>query len=183
MAKIRRLFAGLILSLALTGTLHAQAPTTAIIGTPPQPGWSLLSTEQKIILAPLAKDWDNLENIRRKKWLGIAERFPKMTTDEQARVQLRMREWAVLTPEQRAKARDSYKEFNQLAPEKKQALKQKWETYSNLTDEEKQQVKQTGKLPVPAQTPPPELTNSPAVTASTATSPATPASTSEPAKQ
>lgn len=137
------------MGLTFAGHAFAQAPATAIIGTPPQPGWSLLSTQQKIILAPLANDWDSMENIRRKKWLGIAERFPKMTPDEQAKVQKRMQEWAALTPAQRAKARDSYKEFNQLSPEKKQALKQKWETYSNLSSEEKQQVKQTGKLPVP----------------------------------
>lgn len=139
------------MGLALIGPLRAQAPTTAVIGTPPQPGWSLLSTQQKIILAPLASEWDKLENIRRKKWLGIAERFPKMSQEEQSRVQVRMHEWAKLTPEQRAKARDSYKEFNQLTPEKKQALKQKWEAYSNLSDEEKKQVKQTGKLPLPVQ--------------------------------
>lgn len=168
MANNRRLIAGLILSMALSGPLHAQAPTTAIIGTPPQPGWRLLSTQQQTILAPLAKDWDNLENIRRKKWLGIADRFPKMTPDEQARIQERMHEWANLTPAQRAKARDSYKEFNQLAPEKKQALKQKWETYSNLTEEEKQQVKQTKKLPAPTPTAPVAADNStPAAPAAT----------------
>lgn len=150
MAKNRRLIAGLILGLVLSSTSFAQPPTTAIIGTPPQPGWSLLSTQQKIILAPLASDWDNMENIRRKKWLGIAERFPKMSPTDQAKVQERMHEWASLTPAQRAKARDSYKEFNQLTPEKKQALKEKWETYSNLSEEEKQQVKQTKKLPRPA---------------------------------
>jgi hypothetical protein len=125
----------------------ADPPTTVIIGTPPQPGWSLLSTQQKIILAPLAKDWDSMENIRRKKWLGIAERYPKLSKEEQTRVQQRMQEWAALTPAQRNKARDSYKEFNQLTPEKKQAFKQKWEAYSNLSEEEKKQVKLTGKLP------------------------------------
>jgi hypothetical protein len=179
MAKSRRLLSGLILSLALAGPLQAQAPTTAIIGTPPQPGWSLLSTQQKIILAPLASDWDKLENIRRKKWLGIAERFPKMSAEEQTRVQERMHEWAKLTPEQRTKARDSYKEFNQLAPEKKQALKQKWETYSNLSEEEKKQVKQTGKLPhpvlAPASTPPNE--SNLAITNTSTVAPALPANT------
>ncbi len=104
-----------------------------------------MSTQQKIILAPLAKEWDNMENVRRKKWLGIVERFPKMTPDEQARVQRRMQEWAALTPEQRSKVRDSYKEFNQLPPEKKQAVKQKWESYSNLSDEEKERVRLSGK--------------------------------------
>ncbi len=138
----RRLIAGLAISLALAGPLQADPPTTAILGTPPQPGWSLLSTQQKIILAPLAGDWDQMENIRRKKWLGIAERFPKMTGDEQARVQERMREWASLTPAQRAKVRDSYKEFNQLDTEKKLAVKKKWEAYSNLSEEEKIRVRQ-----------------------------------------
>lgn len=149
----RRFIARLAISLALAGPALAEPPTTVIIGTPPQPGWSLLSTQQKIILAPLVSDWDQMENIRRKKWLGIAERFPKMTPEEQVRVQERMREWAALTPAQRAKIRDSYKEFNQLDPEKKQAVKKKWEAYSNLSKEEKIRVRQPKATP-PAQTEP-----------------------------
>lgn len=147
----RRFFAGLTLSLALAGPLQAAPPTTAILGTPPQPGWGLLSTQQKIILAPLVGEWDQMENIRRKKWLGIAERFPKMTADEQARVQDRMREWASLTPDQRSKVRGSYKEFNQLDTEKKLAVKKKWEAYSNLTEEEKIRVRQAKPSPSPIQ--------------------------------
>jgi hypothetical protein len=144
MAK-RRHIGGLILSLALAGPLAAQPPTTAVIGTPPQPGWSQLGAQQKTVLAPLAGEWDKMENIRRKKWLGIAERYPTMSQDEQRRMQERMREWAGLTPEQRAKARDIYKDFNQLPTEQKQAVKQKWEAYSNLPPEEKQRVRQEGK--------------------------------------
>ncbi|MBS1199130.1 MAG: hypothetical protein H6R18_2915 [Proteobacteria bacterium] len=142
----RRLLAGLILGLVLAGPLLANPPTTAIIGTPPQPGWSLLSTQQKIFLAPLADDWDQMENIRRKKWLGIAERFPQMSAEDQQRVQQRMREWASLSPEKRAKIRDSYKEFRQLPREKRQAVRQKWESFSNLSDDEKQRIRQGGKL-------------------------------------
>lgn len=173
----KRLIAGLAISLALAGPLWAEPPTTAVLGTPPQPGWSLLSTQQKIILAPLAGDWDQLENIRRKKWLGIAERFPKMTPDEQTRVQERMREWAVLTPAQRAKVRDSYKEFNQLDPEKKVAVKKKWEAYSSLSDEEKIRVRQNKTLlPAPVQ---PSITSpveaSTASVAGTTTPPPAPA--------
>lgn len=142
----RRLLAGLILGLVLAQPLRANPPTTAIIGTPPQPGWSLLSTQQKIILAPLANEWDQMENIRRKKWLGIAERFPQMSADDQQRVQQRMHEWSSLTPEKRAKIRDSYKEFRELPREKRQAVRQKWQTFSNLPDEEKQRIRQGGKL-------------------------------------
>lgn len=141
----RRYIGGVILSLALSGALAAEPPTTAFIGTPPQPGWSLLSTQQQAILTPLAADWDKLDNIRRKKWLGIAERYPAMKPEEQRRVQDRMREWATLTPDQRAKVRDTYKEFNQLPSEQKQTVKQKWEAYSNLPHEEKQRMRQEGK--------------------------------------
>lgn len=140
----RRLVGGLILCAALAAAA-AEPPKTAAIGTPPQPGWGLLTTQQKTILAPLAGDWDGMENIRRKKWLGIADRYPTMTPDEQRRVQERMREWAALSPAQRAKVRDSYKEFNQLPSEQKQVVKQKWEAYSNLPPEERERVRQGGK--------------------------------------
>jgi hypothetical protein len=145
MAK-RRYLGGIVLCLALASAVAlAEPPATAVIGTPPQPGWSFLSAQQKAILAPLAVEWDKMDNIRRKKWLSMAERYPSLKPEEQQRVQERMREWAGLTPEQRAKARDSYKEFNQLPSEQKQAVRQKWEAYSNLPPEEKQRVRQSGK--------------------------------------
>lgn len=86
-----------------------------------------------------------MESIRKKKWLGIAERYPAMKPDEQQRTQDRMHEWAALTPEQRTKVRDSYKDFNQLPPDQKQVVKQKWEAYSNLPADEKQRVRESGK--------------------------------------
>lgn len=154
MAK-RRLLGGIILSFALTAAVAAEPPTTVIIGTPPQPAWGQLSASQKIILAPLAKDWDKLENIRKKKWLGIADRYPGMKPDEQQRMQDRMREWASLTPDQRAKVRDSYKDFNQLPAEQRQVVKQKWEAYSNLPADEKQRVRESGKSAKLLAPPPP----------------------------
>jgi hypothetical protein len=132
----RRLVGGVILSLTLIAAVNAQAPTTAVIGTLPQPAWAQLSPQQKTILAPLINNWDKMDNIGRKKWLGIAERYPSLKTDEQHRLQDRMREWSSLTPEQRAKVRGTYKDFNQLPPEQKQVVKQKWEAYSNLPPEE-----------------------------------------------
>ncbi len=152
MAK-RRLLGGLILCLALSAG-GSEPPTTVMIGTPPQPGWAQLSPQQRGVLSPLEKSWDSMENVRKRKWLGIAERYPNMKSDEQQRVQERMREWARLTPEQRAKIRDSYKDFKQLPAEQKQAVRQKWEAYSNLPPEEKQRVRESGKsaklLPQPA---------------------------------
>lgn len=86
-----------------------------------------------------------MENIRKKKWLGIADRYPNMKLDEQQRMQHRMREWANLTPDQRAKVRSSYKDFNQLPPEQKQVVKQKWNAYTNLLPEQQQRLRETSK--------------------------------------
>jgi hypothetical protein len=178
MAK-RRLIGGVILGLALALPVIAEPPTTAVIGTPPQPVWNQLVVAQKTILAPLASDWDKMDNIHRKKWLGIAERYPSMKPDEQHRVQDRMREWASLTPEQRTRVRDSYKDFNQLPPEQKQVVKQKWEAYSNLPADQKQRVRESGKS-IKLLTPT-ESTSPVGEAASAATSVAEPA-TSETAK-
>lgn len=164
----------MILGLFLTVAATAAPPATVVIGTPPQPNWVQLSTQQKSILAPLAKDWDKIESIGRKKWLGITERYPAMKPDEQKRMQDRMREWASLTPEQRAKVRDTYKDFNQLPPEQKQVVKQKWEAYSNLPADEKQRIRESGKsaklLPPPAQA---EAGVAPAATDGTSPTPGT----------
>jgi hypothetical protein len=131
--------------LCLTTVVAVEPPTSAIIGTPPQPEWIQLSPQQRDILAPLARDWDSMENIRKKKWLGIADRYPNMKQDEQQRMQYRMREWANLTPDQRTKVRSSYKDFNQLPPEQKQLVKQKWNAYTSLPPEEQQRLREKSK--------------------------------------
>ncbi|HEX6734897.1 MAG TPA: DUF3106 domain-containing protein [Azonexus sp.] len=137
-----------------------------------------MNSAQKEILAPLAKDWDAMESVRKKQWLGIAERYPRMKPNEQARVQARMQEWVRLTPEQRAKVRDSYKDFNQLPAEQKQTVKEKWKAYVNLPAEERQRLREEGKsaqlLAPPAEpvvaeesVPAPPTTEAPAPGAST----------------
>lgn len=145
MAKRQQFVAAVALCTTLLTPAWADPPTTAIIGTPPQPNWNQLSVDQKVVLAPLGNEWDQMEHVRRKKWLLITERFSKMKPEEQRRVQDRMREWALMTPDQRKKVRDSYKEFAQLPPEQKQAVKQKWETYSSLPEEEKAKAKEAAK--------------------------------------
>jgi len=144
----------LLMLLLLAGAvpcLQAQTiGTSAIVATPPQPAWRELSEDRQQILSPLAEDWDNMENYRRKKWLGIADRYPAMGEEEQARVQRRMRSWAEMTPLQRREAREKYKNLKQLPPERKEAVKQKWEEYSNLSEEQRLQLKEAGSnRPVP----------------------------------
>lgn len=184
---VKRLFGGIALCVVLHSVVWANPPTTAVIGTPPQPSWSQLSVDQRAVLSPLGNEWDKMEFVRRKKWLLIAERFQTMKPEEQRRVQERMREWVLMTPEQRAKVRDSYKEFSQLPEERKQIVKQKWEAYSNMTGDEKarlksdKETKQAAAMAAPATAAPPTgPTGTPTGTPSPAGMTATPAT--EPAK-
>lgn len=162
----RRLLGRLILLAAFSLPALAQVPTTAVIGTPPQPIWNQLAAQQKNVLAPLGQDWDKMDNIQRKKWLGIADRYPGMKPEEQQRMQQRMREWAALTPEQRSKVRGTYKDFQQLPIEQKQVVKQKWEAYNSLPSEERQKIRESGKSakllsPPPSEPTPSESSESP----------------------
>jgi Protein of unknown function (DUF3106) len=112
------------------------------LAAPPKktPSWAELTTEQQQVLAPLAVDWDKLEPQRKRKWLGIAKRYPAMKPDAQANVQRRMQAWVKLTPAERQAARERYKKMEKLPPEKKRALAQKWDEYNRLPEQERRKL-------------------------------------------
>jgi len=93
------------------------------------PTWGQLTSEQRQILAPIQGEWDKLDAPRKRKWLGLAQRYPKMQPEAQARLQQRMSEWASLTPAQRQAAREKYREFEQLPPDERQVMRKKWDEY------------------------------------------------------
>lgn len=97
-----------------------------------QPEWAQLTPEQQQILAPLAGDWNKLEDRPRKKWLLTAKRYPKMKPEQQQRLQIQMRDWAKLTPEQRSIARENYKKLAKQPPEKREVVKKKWQEHQEL---------------------------------------------------
>lgn len=99
-----------------------------------QPSWNQLMPDQREILAPLAQEWDHMNKAKKKKWLGIAKRYPGMTVEEQQRMQLQMREWYLLTPEQRQRAREKYKTIKKMPPDKRDEIKQKWRQYEQAPD-------------------------------------------------
>jgi hypothetical protein len=107
------------------------ACTPALGQRKPKPplAWAELTAEQQEILAPLKPDWESLEPERRRKWLGVAKRYPKMTPRGQQRVQKRMQAWAKLTPEQRRQARENYKRMAKASPEKRRELREQWAEY------------------------------------------------------
>ena len=115
--------------LAIAVWLVLALPHPAAYADKNNPAWTELSPEQQRILAPIQGEWETLDAPRKKKWLGVAQRYPKMTVDERARFQRSMKEWVSLTPEQRWAARDKRREFDQLAPEDRQALPEKWDKF------------------------------------------------------
>lgn len=102
-----------------------------------RPAWAELTAEQQMILAPLKADWESLAPERRRKWIGIAKRYPNMNAQEQERVQRRMQAWAKLTPEQRRIARENYKRIAKQRVEKRQQLAERWAEYQALPPHER----------------------------------------------
>ena len=124
-----------------TGSTATAGKSSSLVPSLSQPNWDQLSVEQRNVLQPLAKDWPTMENYRRKKWIGIAQRYSTMSAEEKLRVDQRMKDWASLSPEQRSQARANYKSLKQVAPDHKEEIKRKWEEYSQLPAEERAQLK------------------------------------------
>ncbi len=148
---IHSLWAVFILTITLATSIHA-APiegaasiasnittnTTkpAAISTT-KPSWIELTPAQQQALAPLSTDWDKFDAARKKKWLEIGNKFPKMAPNEQQRVQERMREWIKLTPEQRHLVRENYTRAKKLNPSQKST---QWENYQQLSEDQKKKL-------------------------------------------
>lgn len=113
------------------------APATAALEDADKPLWSELNKPQQAALAPLAAEWDKMEEPRKLKWLEIANRFATMKPDEQQRLHKRMRDWLELTPEKRRVARENYALSKKLEKGQKSA---QWEQYQALPEEEKRKL-------------------------------------------
>lgn len=124
---------------------------------PARPYWLELTVAQRLALAPLSDDWERLDSQTKKKWVEIANRYPKMKPDEQQHTQERMREWALLTPEQRRVARDSFARVRAMPPEQRAEMLRK---YQELPDEKKHELASQSQatkmllIPKPQPTPP-----------------------------
>lgn len=121
-------------------------PASAALGTPggkpapkslDKPLWRNLSPAQRTALAPLQAEWDQLEGMRKRRWLELSERFSSMSPLEQQRVHERMRQWMKLTPQQRNLARENFNKARNLAPGEKIAT---WESYKQLPAEQKRKL-------------------------------------------
>ena len=128
-------------------TAYAQGPVSAPQATPAvnaRPAWSELTPVQQRILGPLQPLWDTLPELNRRKWLRIAERYPKFSPDEQARLQTRMAEWVKMTPQQRRLARENYQITRALPAQKKAEA---WDKYQQLPEEQKKKLAAAERVP------------------------------------
>ena|SRR5688572_3174436 len=122
----------------------AQSPTEA--KKPGKPAWAELTPGQQQVLAPLQPEWEQLDTVRRKKWLSIADRYPTMKPAQQERLIKRMQEWAKLTPDERKAAREKYQKLKNQPPQKRDEVRRRWQEY--------EQSKTPAPTPPPAETPP-----------------------------
>ncbi len=76
-----------------------------------------------------------MEPERRERWVAIAQKYPSLNAEQQARIQKRMRFWVGLTPKQRTEARELFKQLHQLPPEKRREILQKWVEYEQFPPE------------------------------------------------
>lgn len=107
------------------------AGTQTAIGPP----FSALTPYQAEALKPLQPVWDELGDVRKRKWIEIANRLPTLSDDEKSRITQRMQEWAALTPGQRRQVRDNFTEAMTKSAAERQA---QWEEYQKLTPEARQ---------------------------------------------
>ncbi len=115
------------ISLSLPNAFPTLAPASPL-------SWARLSPEQHEALAPVQQQWDTFSEARKRRWLKIAARYPKMTPEEQKRLHERMAQWASLTQEERRVARENYQVSKDLPA---QARERAWKDYQKLSPEQK----------------------------------------------
>lgn len=123
-ARLAVLIAGLLLSAAAAAITPGGVPR-----------WAELGDHQRAVLAPLHEDWNDMGADQRRKWLGIAARYDRLSAAAQERVHARMRDWALLHPAERDQARERYRALREMPPEQRGNLNAAWERYQNLPPE------------------------------------------------
>jgi hypothetical protein len=111
--------------------------TAAIPAKTPDGTWDSLSPAQQKTLAPLESDWDYMLPDSRKKWIVVANLYPKMSSIDQERLQSRMTSWSNLSQRDRRIARENYLISLKFPAEKKAEA---WSAYQKLSEEQKKKL-------------------------------------------
>jgi Protein of unknown function (DUF3106) len=124
-------------SLAQSPSSPAHGRATAIPEKKPDGTWDGLKPSQQQILAPLESDWDYMLPDSRKKWIQVATIYPKMSSQDQERLQSRMASWSNLSQKERRIARENYLASLKFPAEKKAEA---WSAYQKLSDDQKKKL-------------------------------------------
>ena len=115
----------------------APSKATGIPEKKPDGTWEGLKPVQQKILKPLEDDWDYMSPDSRKKWIQVSNIYPKMSEQDQERLQSRMASWFNLSQKDRRLARDNYLSSLKFPAEKKAEA---WSAYQKLSDEQKKKL-------------------------------------------
>ena len=135
-----------IFGLNITSAVAQSSPSAthgksaAIPAKKPDGTWESLKPSQQQILAPLESDWDYMLPDSRKKWMQVANIYPKMSEQDQQRLQSRMTGWSKLSQKERRLARENYLSSLKFPAEKKAEA---WTAYQKLSDEQKKKLADT----------------------------------------
>ena len=124
-------------ALAQSTPSPAHGKAAAIPEKKPDGTWEGLKPGQQKILAPLESDWDYMLPDSRKKWTQLANIYPKMSAQDQERLQSRMAGWSNLSQKERRLARENYLASLKFPAEKKAEA---WSAYQKLSDEQKKKL-------------------------------------------
>ncbi len=122
---------------AQSASSPAHGKATAIPEKKSDGTWEGLKPVQQQILAPLESDWDYMLPDSRKKWIQVANIYPKMSPQDQERLQSRMASWSNLSQKDRRLARENYLTSLKFPAEKKAEA---WYAYQKLSDEQKKRL-------------------------------------------
>ena len=121
-----------------SGSFAQSAPSVSQKTAPEQgPRFADLPSDQRSVLKPLEKQWPEINNEGKQKWIRIAGQFAGLSPDERGRIQTRMSEWSRLSPSERGQVRMQFQEATKAAPQNRQA---QWEAYQALPAEQKRQL-------------------------------------------
>lgn len=114
--------------------VKSQAAGVLPVKSDPNAAWQQLTPQQKQVLGPLHEHWSAMDDQSHDKWLGVAERYPRLGPAEQARVRERMAQWSRVPPTERGEARLRFQQSRQMSPDERQ---KKWEAYQALPKEDR----------------------------------------------
>lgn len=120
-----------------SGAAATQSKASPIPEKKPDGTWEGLKPSQQKILAPLESDWDYMSPDSRKKWIQVSNIYPKMSAQDQERLQSRMASWSNLSQKDRRLARDNYLSSLKFPAEKKAEA---WNAYQKLSDDQKKKL-------------------------------------------